>query len=188
MMRWGWIGLAAVAIFALPAAGEHVAELDLDGVIGNGPDTIDIEPGALFEVDAWITEGCGLNSIGLVFCNEDGYLDFVDAEYNYLSSWTHNPPDTMYVSGCVRMVATDWTAGCVGFFPPRRFATLTYLTADESAVSHLEIDGENSGWFGPCFCDPPYTGYFENTTGAVIRIGSTETRTDSWGSIKTLFR
>jgi len=35
---------------------------------------------------------------------------------------------------------------------------------------------------------PPMSGAFDPTIGAVIRIGSTETRTDSWGSVKALFR
>ena len=121
--------LAVLIVTVQPTAADRIAELDLDGVIGNGPDTIDVAPGALFEVEAWISEGCGLNSIVLVFC-DDGYLEFVDAEHNCVPAWTCDPPDTTLFPGCVHMFAADFTFGCVGFFPPRRFATLTQIISE----------------------------------------------------------
>ncbi len=175
--------LSILSLFlAYPLSADMIVELDLDGQLGNGPDTIAVSPGDSIAVDVWIKGdqfGGFFWSFGC-YLIDSGVLDLIDAEVFPLT-WTPLPitetGDTVFVSAW-----DPWLSGVPG--PTLQAASVTYEVAAESGFGILKTDLSRSFYmiYG-------FTATFDDYVGAHVTIqGTTGIEESSWGDIKQLFR
>ncbi|MFH1276820.1 MAG: hypothetical protein ABIK65_00345 [Candidatus Eisenbacteria bacterium] len=165
---------------SLPAE-EYSVELDLDGVIGNGPDIESALVSDLVYVDVWVFGPGPLFAVGLTICNLDGALEYEGAAGNLPPGWIMTPllpPGICFDIGAIDISFTSPVA------LPWLFFTVTYHAAVDDAYGHIIVDLEQSGWMDSGF----QSGVFSDFVGAGVRIGATSTDRSSWGSVKSLFR
>jgi hypothetical protein len=182
--------LAIVASSSLVSAEYHV-ELDLDGLIGEAPDTLDVEVGDSIAVDVWWTsdELAWLLYMQTVICDSAGGLEYATTDYGLdqceggICAW----PPQIPAPHCLLLRAQYLEAGertehCT---TPVLLATVMYLAAEDHAIERLSVDEGQS----VCLTTSFQTYYAEGSIGAVIRIGgATSIRGTTWGAVKELFR
>jgi len=184
-----YVILLLVFFMAAPAMAQDrnlMVELDLDGVTGNGPDTILVAPKDSVVVDVWVVWEGEAQHAGWdgfqIFIVDNGHLDFVDAELLMPSHWV---PGTISESG-----DTVWISAFDFIFsgspdPPQQVFIVLYQASLESGIASLGVDLEWSNWsatWGPLVA---FTGY----VGATVVIDEpTSTEQTSWGGVKRLFR
>ncbi len=179
--------IAAVLVSALfPgfAAAQLSVELDLDGVVGNGPDVNCADVSDYINVDIWITgTPLSLLSASVSICNNDGSLEFQGYQDAIGSPWTITPPQ---FGPCLVIQATDFTFSAPKTVP-FLYGTATYHAAADGTLGELTVDDNNSGWFS---ANGGGTGFFTNNIGVLFLIGGCDTATEesSWGAVKGLFR
>ncbi|MBM3321536.1 MAG: hypothetical protein FJY73_12760 [Candidatus Eisenbacteria bacterium] len=186
LLGWLLVVIAGGATRAQP----YWLEVDLDGVPGNGPDTVAATVGESLFVDLWVmghTQGEEWQGLLLVYatlCNEDGWLQFVE--------WTLGPvayPCMQYytetVSGgaCTGMMGTGYVIGCATP-APFLFSRVTYDLIGGETFADLEVDLGNSYWIDYAYD----AGDFVAGINGVIRIDATATEGMTWGRVKRLFR
>ncbi len=183
MLR-GLISLSLVgAAVAVPSLGhsEYVAELDVDGQLGNGPDTVSVGVGQEIWTSVWLHGPQGLFGFEVVVCNPDHSLQYASATYNVPESWTMPPGWPPY--GCGDLWAIDFT-----FSQPIalswKIGEVRFVAALDQSLAILNVILEESGWLSTGYA----TGHVDDYVGAVVQVGSTATDESSWGAIKTLFR
>ena len=176
-----FVAVLGIFLLTVVAFAEQIVELDLDGVLGNGPDTIDVAVGAEVDVDVWLLGGNPLFSFDLVLCNPGGTVEYQGTEYHAPPAWTVYPPEFSQID-CVRILGVDWSYEPFG--QPAHTATITYWTTTEDAFAVIEVDSENSEVIYADLSLAP----IDSTVRAHIRIGPTATECPTWGSIKKLFR
>jgi len=182
---------AAIALLVIILSGGaleaqlYELELDLDGVLGNGPDTAWVSQGECFDVDVWATgEGRGLYLVQATVCNVDEALDWCGWEVGPIAEECMLIDTLTTVSGpCVTVLGNGGFLFCATS-PPFLFATMTYMAAGDEVLASMTIDLGNSIWI-----DDAYTiGSFVDGISAFVQIGTTAVVESSWGSIKNLFR
>ncbi len=174
--------LLASTILLHPLLADMIVELDLDGQIGNGPDSLYASLGDSLIVDVWIQGdgfGNGFWFFGCVIL-DNGALDLVEGDILLSLPWTPLPitetGDTVLVSAFAQV------PGLPG--PLLHAATLIYEVAAESGFGNLDVDLTNSFYMIWNF-----TARFDNYVGAHITIqGPTGIEESSWGEVKNLFR
>ena len=178
-MKKAFVAAAVVMLFATAASAQFTAELDLDGVVGNGPDFIEVMVSDYVDVDVWITGPNALLSFGMTICNYDGSLEYQGTTYFIPTGWTPIEP----VPGvCFDVQATDFT-----FSNPMQLpalvATVTFHAAvDESIDDIIILQG---GYLSAGFL----SGNFSEMIGCTVQIGDIiGTEEASWGAVKGLFR
>ncbi len=169
------------ALFAGIALAQPTIELDLDNVLGNGPDVAVAIVSDYITVDVWVVGSAPSNliSANVTLCNLDGSLEFQG--YAYAVAWTNTAPQVN--PPCVLLQSTDFAF--VGLAIPFLHGTATYHAAVDNSLDDLTIDGNQSGWFS-------YyggTGLFNTgNVGGSVQIGGSATEESSWGAVKGLFR
>ncbi len=176
-----WLPALAIPLMFGEANGQVSGELDLDGVVGNGPDTIQVAVGEIISVDVWVLGPTPIISAGITLCNIDGALEFQGAASNLPATWTVSP---MWVPGpCKSLSATDFSfSNPVSL--PRLFHTFTYHAAVDQALASIRLDLNLSGWMNSSL----ESGLFSSSVDGSVQIGSTGISRIGWGKIKSLFR
>ncbi len=162
---------------------ELSVELDLDGVVGNGPDVIAANMSDYISVDVWIIgDPTSVSYVGVTFCNLDGSLEFQGYSDAIGSGWTITPPQV--TGSCVLVQATDFSFSAPKI-APFLHGTATYHAAVDASIDDLTIDARQSGWFTAF---GPYL--FSDNVGAVVIVSGEPAATEesSWGGVKGLFR
>jgi hypothetical protein len=175
------------ALFAgFAMAQPYFVELDLDGVLGNGPDVVSAEVSDYIDVNVWITgTGPMLFSTNFTICNMDGSLEFQGfTSVDIPGGWTQVDP-TDVGNGCWLMQAIDLSGGAP-LAVPFLHGVVTYHAAVDHTFDDLTIDLDPlaSGWFNTAFG----SGGFEDFVGAGVQIGTAATEETNWGAVKGLFR
>jgi len=176
------VGLAFVLLLPLSTAyGIPSVELDLDGTVGNGPDTVSVNPGDPVSIDVWIT-GIGepLVFFNVHVCNPGGELAFQSGSYSVPAAWYTEP--LVETASCVEMAA--WDPDFITVMPiPRLVGDLVYQVSQPGTTADLTFGYavfEDQSFMG---------GTFQATIGATVLIGGpTPVESPSWSSIKQLFR
>lgn len=184
-MRSISIGRCIVITLLAPIVGAASTsiEVDLDGVLGNGPDNISAAISDYIVAELWLVGiEDAVSGAGVTVCNLDGALEFQGATYEVPLSWTLWPPD-FSLPGCVKLVAVDYGAAPINVFPAL-FSTITYHAAQDNAIAEISIDLQNSDFATIGFEVFDFDGY----SGGTINIGTTPTGDSHWGEIKNLFR
>jgi len=174
------IALVAVLLVASGTAAEQIVELDLDGILGNGPDTVAVLVGDDVPVDIWFIGDNGLLGWTAVICNPDGALEFQEVVYHTPDYWVQEPP-SFPLPGCVEL----YSSGGIEWEPqPLHGATITYHAAVDQAIGELVVNIEMSFYLDTYLNYGPPDG----SVPAFIRIGPTAADRPTWGSVKRLFR
>jgi len=176
-----FLAVLGIAFLTSSAFAEQIVELDLDGVLGNGPDTIEVAVGAEVDVEVWLLGGIALFSFDLTICNPGPTLIYQGMEYHAPAGWTVYPPEFPQV-GCVRIVGVDFAT--IPFAQPAHAATITYLAVVEGVLAEIEVDTVSS-WVTDFYLQPVP---IDSTVIARIRIGPTAADRPTWGSVKQMFR
>jgi hypothetical protein len=191
-MRSGKVGLAALGLaFALagPSIGlaqPYWVELDLDGTVENGPDTLLVATGDTVNVDVWVRGSGGewdyIELVQVTLCNPDGALEYLGWTLGGDVAWclgTH--PWSNQDEECVTMRG-DGSFHFCGIPAPFLFAEVMFRVAGEEGFGEVTVDLARSGWwFGS-------EGYFVDGIGGVVEIRPTSAERSSWTSVKALFR
>lgn len=156
---------------------QNSLEIDLDGQLGNGPDTVHASISDTIDAAIWIvpTPGEFLWQFGVLLCETGDVLAFEEG----------------IIEAVTEAEIVDIANGCpvlsgfhsFGWTPPFHAATSRY-TATSNGTSLLSIDLEISGWDSDDLFPRP----FDSAVGAVIQVGTTATETTQWGQVKELFR
>ncbi|MBM3321750.1 MAG: hypothetical protein FJY73_13890 [Candidatus Eisenbacteria bacterium] len=181
-MRLVILGLLAFLVCG-PISAEMLVVLDMDGELGNGPDSVFVEPQDSIAVAVWLVgDLLGADFYGFaVFVVDNGPLAFLGGEILTPAPWVSDLSENGDTVSIVAMHPT------LGGSPEGTFlvAILQYVAAAEETLGELGVDLARSGFavdFGP-------TCFFDDFVGAKIMIGgNTATEQPTWGAIKTLFR
>ncbi len=177
-MKKAFVAAAVVMLFATMASAQFSVELDLDGVLGNGPDFIEVEVSEYVAVDIWVHGPAALLSYGMTICNYDGSLEYQGCAYYVPTGWTPIDP----IPGvCFDVQATDFTFSNPMALPAL-VATVTFHAAVDQSIDDIII--MQGGYLSAGFL----SGLFEGNVGATVKIGSIATEEASWGAVKGLFR
>lgn len=169
-------GLLVLLLSQLSAAEPYV-ELDLDGVLGNGPDVGTALPDDTVEVAVWLHHDMRFCGAVVTLVSECAHADSVKlGDYDGYYNPPAIGPDTTTIawygfSFCEPLIE-----------PPVYFASIFYV-ADECPCS-VNLSEENSWWMDIQF----NSGVFTDTPAAVLCDGSIGTEPVTWGTIKKLFR
>jgi hypothetical protein len=172
----------AIAACVWPAISraQYVVELDLDDLVGNGPDTVSVGFADDLWVDVWLHGPEALVCFGVTVCNFDAHLTYSGLSYNLPESWSE-VVDGFPTPGCYVMAATDF-----GLIQPLSLpwmvGTMHFVAAEDRSLGVLS--GAETGWSSI----GGGSGSFDSYVGAVVQIGSTGAEDSTWGSIKRLFR
>lgn len=165
-------------------AQPYTIELDLDGILGNGPDTLSATVGDYIDVDVWIF-GEGEDLIGADFsiCNANGSLEFQSFVPVDVASWSNWMGNTG--PGC-RKIQAGTFSGVPVLTVPFLHGVVTYRCAVDATISSIAIDLDPlaSDWFTSSLARGP----FDSFVGASVIVGATAIEENDWGAIKTLFR
>ncbi len=171
-------------VFAGFAAAQNQSsvELDLDGVVGNGPDNVFVSVSDYIDVDVWLTgDPHPLVVVSIGICNVDGSLEFQGFQYAFGLPWTVYPPE---IDGSCAWIWAFDPSFMSGTMTPILFGTATYHAAVDGSLDDLTISSDSAwlGFYG-------YTYFFTDNVGASIQIGGvTSAEESSWGGVKSLFR
>ncbi|MBN1826969.1 MAG: hypothetical protein JW958_11960 [Candidatus Eisenbacteria bacterium] len=174
----------AAALFATAslAFGAGTCELDLDAVVGNGPDFIIAEVSDYIVVDIYMmVPGVEYGqSIGCIVGNFDGSLEYQGCVYHTPPSWAAVPPA---VGEEITVQATSWGGtDLLNFNTPILVATLTFHAAADCSVDDLVVI--SGGVFDMMLGQVD----FDVLIGGTVQIGTSATEEASWGAVKGLFR
>jgi hypothetical protein len=186
----------ALALLAMLASSSLVSaqfrvELDVDGFIGEGPDTLDVDVGTLVAVDVWwvCDEPRELLFMETVICDSGGGLEYASYEYQLdqcqpgIATWTPQFPEPNCV--LLRSQYLESAKQMMWCMTPVLQATLVYRAADDRGIQRLSVDEGHS----MCVDSGFDTYYAEGSIGAVIRVGEETSITGTrWGTVKQLFR
>lgn len=210
-MRLAVVLLFAVLLLAVPAASTAAVflELDMDGVVGNGPDFVFHEVGSYFTADLWLIGDPPLSVSGfdLHLCNPDQCLEFQEMQYFVPVGWASSPveggacihaaawdPDVTAVEeeswGGVKALfregggASKTTSRALPITLPARVGTITYQAVVDMCLSELILDS------GQVTLSDGTTVPFENVglVVGVVAIGTIEASGTAWGALQGLFR
>ena len=172
--------VAAVLAFATAASAQYTVELDLNGVVGDGPDVVEAEVSDYIDVDVWMHGPAMVLSMGADICNYDGSLEFQGYTSNSPSGWTDNTVTANYPP-CLTVQMTDF--GFMAPVPlPYMMGTLTFHAAVDHSTDDLVVI--SGGWFSEGFG----SGACDVLIGGTVIIGGSATEESSWGAVKGLFR
>ena len=177
------IGFLICAVGSPRAAfPENSIEIDLDGVLGNGPDTLLAAVGDTVEADIWIVPAPPPGRFLILFvipvCEQGGGLTFESGTVQV--DW-----DTVFVAtaeSCASFGGYDLSFDILDT-PPFLAASSRYVVTGASS-SHLSVDLENSEWDDDDFD----IRQFDSFVGAVVQVNTTATTSVRWGQLKELFR
>jgi hypothetical protein len=183
--------VAVVASLVLATAGfaqMHSVEVDLNGVLGDGPDLINVPVSTVVPVDVWITgDGPCWWVVGLFLCNAELNLGYQSTAYfNPGGGWAFIAPLPPDANGCITLQGQNFSFD-VPMCAPWKLATVQYHAAVDHTVAHL-VAGPQSGVLTTGFV----TSSFSNNGAvlATIEIGTPPQGTEetNWGAVKSLFR
>ncbi len=162
------------------AFGQGV-ELDTDGALGTGPDTLAASSGEAVLIDAWVSHPANGPIFSANFTlSHDGPASW--NPYSHATGWT-TEPDLMFGPNEWLVQATDFEF--VGLVPPFLHGTASYDYDGPSGFVTVTIVQPN-GCFTSNFTDC----IFQNNVGTVF--GHPEETTpieiSNWGAVKELFR
>ncbi len=174
-------GMILAAMAPIAHSQPFGVELDLDGQMGNGPDTLSASIGDYIRGDIWVLGPTPILSFGFTLCNLDGSLEHQGSVSNVPATWTVST--TGLPGHCMDLTATDFTFSDPVSLP-WLFHTITYQAAVDQTLASLQIDLNLSGWLNTSL----ESGFFSSSVGGSVQIGSTEVYGTEWGKIKSLFR
>ncbi len=162
-------------------------ELDIDGIVGNGPDCDTFHVGELIDVDIWFRGERLLIGGAVRLCyssNPSGpSLTNFGFQFNVPSSWG---TDVQPPSGSCFANQYSATSG-FPLFPIAldwKWGTNAYLAIGNSTCI-FTVDPPASGWADTL----GVSGLFDSVvTAKVVVIGATATESASWSDLKSLFR
>ncbi|NNE09786.1 MAG: hypothetical protein HKN20_14600 [Gemmatimonadetes bacterium] len=176
--------LLTFLLFAASVWGDGAyVELDIDGVIGNGPDHAALQVGDTVTVEAWTfpaIDSEGFYSITLALESFQASLLSWTYDLTTLAAWTMAPAESLSVHRW-KFQATNFTFGGCFPTPPYRFGAAVYLYQGPGA-GRVEVV-EPSGYFS---CEDT-TSFFTNNIDATFG-PTTATEYSSWSRVKELFR
>ncbi len=168
-----------ISIVGLPESSyaQNSIEIDLDGQLGNGPDTVFAAVSDTIAAEIWITPtpGVYLTQFGFFACESGAILTFEEGIIEVSADTASVEPD----DSCVAFFAF----APQGLFPPFLAATAKYSVMAGTTGS-LSIDLEDTAWDNGDFD----VRQFDSSVGAVVQVTTTATETTQWGRVKELFR
>jgi len=174
--------LLAMTMMWNPARAEQIAEVDLDGVMGNGPDTVEVSTGDLVQVDLWLANGPDLIAFDCVVCEPLGILAFQNAQYHTVGGWIDMSP-AILGSGCTELGSADY--GNSPIQQPWAIVSLFYSVTASEGFGEIAVDTTNTTLW--------YSGITQGTVdvavSSFVRVSpTTSTVQRTWSSIKSFFR
>jgi hypothetical protein len=173
--------LICAVVLILPGAlrADMIVELDLNGSLGDGPDSASVAAGDSVQVDVWIIGDDFVMDIFGIYVVDNGLLDMMGAEIALPGTWV----SLILESGDTVMVGAANQSNEPPSGPSLQVMSVLYR-AEGVGTAALVVDLERS-CYGYFEADERFTGY----VGAVVEIvPPTSTGSRSWGSIKTMFR
>lgn len=181
------ITVGSIAVMGTAVATEMV-ELDLDGVLGNGPDTLAVAAGDFVPVNVWFVGDGSLLAFDMYICNPEGAMVFLELAYLTPGTWTNEDPEEA-PGGCVKFFSLDM--GFDGMGQPAGVATATYWAAADNAIAEVAV-GDGTEFLALLPGGGIASGAIDGSVSAFVRIGDpgspTGTRETTWSSVKGLFR
>ncbi len=172
-------GMMLAAMAPIAQAQPFGVELDLDGTLGNGPDTAFVSVGALVGVDIWVSGPASLYHVQVMVCDASLQLHEFGIQSFPPPLWSADFIMTL----CPVISLTDNTTS-VPMILPAKIGTITWEAVSEHPYAELSVEPASSGWFDTSF----QWGSFSTSIGAGVVVGLTGTESSDWGAIKGLFR
>ena len=174
--------IALLLLLPVPSFSENLIEIDLDGVLGNGPDTLTVSQGTPVTITIWFdgdgdlwliafaVAPCGLNSENVALAE------------HLVTQWFVNNP--LIADGCIFFEAA--TIDLMGISLPSAVAVITYVSNLDPGLYPIEIDPLQSYWYDNYSLSEVTIDSF--IPGYLLVTEATSTSEDSWGDVKRLFR
>ncbi len=176
-----WVGGFAVIILVLLCgpglSAQTYVELDIDGVLGNGPDDAMAVAGDTVRVDVYLHHDEFFCAVTVVMCHTAA--DCLGATYH--ANWPSFPP--VITDSCVTLSSSGAGTFCEPLLtPPVYYASAWYVV--EACPAVVEVRDNQSFWVDIVFAD----GNFAGSVPAWPCVETTGTEGGSWGEIKRLFQ
>ncbi|MFH1279385.1 MAG: hypothetical protein ABIK65_13520 [Candidatus Eisenbacteria bacterium] len=174
------------ACLFLPSSGSAnpLIELDVDGIPGNGPDTIHVGVGETFDVGAWVyPDNNGLASAAVYLEDAEGTFLFEDIQFFPPEGWVSY---LVYTDSVTVLFAVGTMPPLSCIFSPWRIAVLTFRSmVDEACGTLIVQEGVSSCiWCNIFDCE-----WVVPSIEPTICVGApTSTAGSTWGRVKKLFR
>ena len=171
-----------LTLFLWPVAsfGENLIEVDLDGVFGNGPDTLTVSQGTPVTITIWFSgDDVVLISFAVAPCGLDS-VNIAQVEH-LITWWFENNP--IIADGCVYLEAA--AANFLFLSLPSAVAEITYVANLDPGLYPIEIDPLQSHWYDTSFNEVTIDSFIP---GYLLVTEATGTSEGSWGDVKNLFR
>ena len=191
MPRFFLVLLLSGILTSLISAEPISLELDFDGILGNGPDMVNAQPGDTLAVDVWFSGTWNLLlDIQIGLCTNPTVLYLSGFGYADVSPYSCSQPDDKG-DGCWTMRAIYFST--ISLSSPCWYGRAYYAVASDNSCSWITIDPALS-YYTDLVGPTGTTGLFENNTPAGVLVNTAEdcfttgTQESNWGEIKTLFR
>lgn len=184
--------LLVVIIFALivPAgtamADSCFVELDVDGIIGNGPDILEGLAADTLKVDVWFLGQLAyeLQGADVVLCDNEAGPGPVTYRYAWCRlGWPFLGYGYELPDGCAELQFDNHGHPSEGTDLPALVGSFVFDVSEVTSDTRISVDESRStydGYFG--------TESFDGSSGIVIRFPSTSADLSTWGTVKALFR
>ncbi|MFH1279384.1 MAG: hypothetical protein ABIK65_13515 [Candidatus Eisenbacteria bacterium] len=184
--RFRLIPLFVSACFLIPSSGSAnpLIELDVDGIPGNGPDTIQVGLGETFEVGAWIhPDNNGLLAAAIRLEDAEGAFHFQDIQFYPPEGWE----SVLYHVDSVTVVfGVEWRPPYSCLYSPWKIAVLTFQSMTDQDCGTLIVQDWGSGC---ALCDIWDCEWAVPSVEPTVCTGiPTGTEGTTWGRVKKLFR
>jgi len=176
--------VAAAALLLAGIVQAASIEIDLDGIVGNGPDHKQVEMSDMVSADVWILgPPADAVVVGAILCNDDLSLVYQSCVYNL-------PGGAWF--GVAPTAGPQITVQAQTFAPPPvmtlpwKLCTLVYHAAIDKTVDTIYSDAT-----GGLLNSSLGTVLFDNNeqTLCTVHIGTIDaTEETNWGAVKSLFR
>jgi len=178
-----WIGVLAIGswLFVPCVHGETYVELDVDGILGNGPDTVAAGVGDTVRVEVYVHHNVPqgrLCHVWVPLCAEQVVPDSIEF---WTEPWVNYtaPADT-----CLGLYGSDVPNFCDNQIDsPVHLASAWYVVG--GCPGTVRVDDLDSYWIDSDFNAGAFSGSIPVWLCAGTPTGTSES---SWGSIKVLFR
>ena len=172
-----------LTLFLLPTLSfsENLIEVDLDGVFGNGPDTLAVPQGTPVTITIWF-DGDGdlwLIAFAVAPCGLDS-VNIAQVEH-LITWWVENNP--IIADGCVFFEAATIDISYLSL--PSAVAEITYVANLDPGLYPIEIDPLQSYWYDISLNEVTIDSFIP---GYLLVTEATNTSVGSWGDVKNLFR
>jgi len=169
-------------LFVPCVSGQTYVELDADGILGNGPDSVWATVGDTVRIEVYVQYD--FEMIGGLLCYVRVSLCGDCAVLDSIRFWPGWGCSLVPADSCILLIGNDMVNFCdTHIFPPVHFTSIYYVV--HGCPCWVQVDESDSYWIDS---GGDY-GVFSGSVPIHLCVGSpTGTAESSWGSVKALFR